>query len=111
MNQGNMRERVIIKGYTVTKSATGADIKTETTIATVWANIKPVRGGESQDVGRLAAMQTYLVKIYKRDIDTSNFIVWGAKEMQIRSISDRWEQEKETPGQFLILECEYGAQV
>ena len=112
MNVGNMRERVAIKGYTTVKSATGAEINTETTIAAVWASVTPIRGRESQDVGRLAALQTYLVKIhYRTDVDTSNFIVWGAKSMQIRSVTDRWEKDKGTPEQFLTLECEHGAQV
>ena len=109
---GEMRHKVTIKGYSVVKSATGADIKTETTIGTVWATIKPVRGNESQDAGRLAAKQTYLIKIYSRtDVTTANFIVWGAKEMQIRAITDRWMQDKSTPGQFLTLECELGSQI
>lgn len=112
MNVGKMRERVAIKGYTTATSGTGAITETPTTIATVWASVMPIRGNESQDVGRLAAIQTYLVKIYHRtDVDTSNYITWGSKDMQIRSVSDRWMQNKETPGQFLTLECEYGSQV
>lgn len=112
MNIGQMRDRVVIKGYTTVTSATGAKTRTSTTIATVWASIKPVKGYEGQDVGRLAGIQTYLVKIYDRsDVTTANYITWGTKDMQIRSVSDRWMQNKETPGQFLTLECEYGTQV
>ena len=112
MNLGHMRERIIIKGYSVVTSATGAQTQTETTTATVWASVKPVRGKEGEDAGRLASLQTYLVKIHHRtDIDTSNHVLWGTKEMQIRSISDRWMQDKETPEQFLTLECEYGSQI
>ena len=112
MNLGNMRERITIKGQTIAVSGTGAQTTTDTTIASVWASVKPVRGNESDDAGRLASIQTYLVTIhYRADIDTANFITWGAKELQVRAVTDRWEQNNGTPTQFLTLECEYGRQI
>ncbi|WP_339862359.1 phage head closure protein [Paremcibacter congregatus] len=110
MNIGSMRERVTIKKYTTVQSATGATTDTETTVATVWANIKAVRGTEAQDAGRLAAKQTYLVTIYTRTLETGYFLLWGTKKLNIRSISDRWEQNKGVPGQFLTIEAEDGVQ-
>ncbi|MBL4802637.1 MAG: phage head closure protein [Emcibacter sp.] len=110
MKIGHMRDRITIMRKTVATSDTGATETTDTVLATVWANVKPIRGREGQDAGRLATIQTYLVKIYSRDVTTADFISWGEKNMQIRSISDRWEAENETPGMFLTLECEDGVQ-
>ena len=112
MNLGDMREQITLKGYTTVKSGTGAETRTETTIATVWAKITPVRGREAQDAGRQTPLQTYLVKIHKRtDLDTLDFVVWGTKDMQINSIEDRWQKDNDPPGLFLTMECEYGPQV
>lgn len=112
MNVGEMRHQITLKGYTVVISATGAEERTPTTIATVWAKITPVRGGEAPDAGRNTPLQTYLVKIHNRsDLDTLDYVVWGAKEMQINSISDRWQQDGDEYGLFLTMECEHGTQV
>lgn len=112
MNVGEMREKITLKGYSVVKSATGAETRTAATIATVWAKITPVRGREAPDAGRNTPLQTYLVKIHNRtDLDTLDYVVWGAKDMQITGISDRYQQDGDEAGLFLTMECEYGAQV
>tara|TARA_R110002072_G_scaffold100778_3_gene222009 strand:- start:1432 stop:1767 length:336 start_codon:yes stop_codon:yes gene_type:complete len=110
MNTGNMRERVTIKKYTPSTSATGAITETETTVATVWAEVRAIKGREAQNAGRLATIETYLITIYTRVIDTGYFLEWGGKKLNIRSISDRWEKDKTMPGQFLKIEAEYGVQ-
>jgi SPP1 family predicted phage head-tail adaptor len=108
---GQMRHRIAIKSRTSVKDDTGGDTFTNTTTTTVWAKITPVRGREGQDAGRLAAIQTYLIKIYDTTIDTSYFLTWGTKNLQIRSVEDRWQQDGDTFGQFLTLECDDGSQV
>lgn len=103
---GKMDERVSIQesseaddGYGVT--LTWANIATD---PTVWAEVKPVKGREYEDRGRLATMETYLVRIrYRTDVTTANKLVWGSKELDIRHVADR-----EMKGQYLWLECEHG---
>lgn len=101
-----MRERVVIKVNAYTKNDLGENIPTVTTLATVWAKVQPVRGKELKDIGRLAAVQTYLITIrHRTDLTTDNFIIWDGKTLNIRSLQNRDERS-----QFLSIECEDGVE-
>jgi len=101
-----MRERVTIKVNSYAKDALGANIPTVTDLATVWAQVKPVRGQEMKDIGRLASKELYLVTIrHRTDVTTDNSILWGAKLMNIRSVQNRDERKA-----FLSMECEAGVE-
>lgn len=101
-----MRERVAIKVKARAKDDLGTDIVTETTLATVWAKVQPLRGQEAKDVGRLAPKQLYLITIrHRTDLTTDNLIVWDSKTLNIRSVQNRDERS-----QFLSMECEDGVE-
>lgn len=101
-----MRERVIIKQVSYAKNAVGDNIETLTNLATVWARVQPVRGKEMADIGRLAAVQTYLVVIrHRTDVTTLNSLVWDSKALNIRSVENRDERF-----QYLTMECEAGVE-
>lgn len=101
---GSLRERVTIQTFTDTSDGGGGSTRTWTNLATVWANVKPVRGRETQDTGRLASLQTYLVTIrYRTGFDTTARLLWGSKYLNIRSLENRDERKK-----FWTMECEEG---
>ena len=57
------------------------------TVATVWADIKPMRGSELYEVGRIQSKMTHRIYIrYLSNINTSNWIVFGDKKFNIVSV-------------------------
>jgi SPP1 family predicted phage head-tail adaptor len=53
MRSGYLRHRATIQQKSVTRSATGAEVVTWSTVATVWAAINPMRGAEYVDAAQL----------------------------------------------------------
>lgn len=104
MAAGRLRERVTIQTFTEASDGGGGVTRTWSNLATVWAEVKPVRGSESKDGGRLAGLQTYLVTIrHRTGFDTSARLLWGSKYLNIRTMENR-DMRKE----FWTMECEEG---
>ena len=105
---GGMRERVTFQEETEASDGGGGYTMTWGNISTnptMWARVQPVRGGEAVEVGRLAALQMYLVTVrHRTDLNTGMRIVWGSKTMNIRTITNRDEKRK-----FLTIEAQDGA--
>lgn len=103
---GGLRERITIEAKTLVTDAGGGGAATWSTVATVSAQVTPVKGREGEDAGRLAAMQTFLVVIrYRNDVGPLNRIQWRGRTLNIRSAEDREERR-----QWLTMECEEGVQ-
>lgn len=102
---GDLRERITIQTAAAVTNAGGGRTNPWSTLATTWARVQPVKGGENEDAGRLAGLQTYLVTIRDRTISLSNRIVWRGKTLNIRSITNRDERQH-----WLTMECEEGVQ-
>lgn len=103
---GSLRERVTIQSATEAADGYGGNTVTWATLATVWAQVTPVKGREAEDVGRLAGLQTYLVTIrHRTDVGLDDRVVWGSKTLNIRSLTNRDEHKH-----WLVMECEEGVQ-
>ena len=87
MNIGRLNKRVKIMGYVTTKDEMGQLKQNLKTVATVWADIKPMRGSELYEVGRIQSKMTHRIYIrYIPNIDTTNWIVFGDKKFNIVSV-------------------------
>ena len=103
---GQLREQIKIQKFTEIIDAGGGRARTWADFVTVHANVKPVKGREGNDAGRLASLQTFLVTIrYRADFDTTARILWGTRYLNIRSVENRDERKR-----FMTLECEEGVQ-
>ena len=89
-NAGRMRERVTIRALSLASDGYGGSETTQRDVATVSAEVQPVRGSEGPYQGQVTARQTYLITIrYRSDVTPENFIFWRGKELQVISVSNR----------------------
>ena len=87
MNIGRLNKRVDIMGYVTSKDEMGQSKQSLQKLATVWADIKPMRGSELYEVGRLQSKMTHRIYIrYLPDVTTSNWIVYNGKRFNIVSV-------------------------
>jgi len=101
---GDLIERVTIEYATTTNDGIGGKSVTWSPRYTVWANVQSVRGREEERLGRLAAVETYLVTVrFAVNATVTDRITWRGKTMNIRAAADR-----EGTREFLTLECEAG---
>lgn len=101
MNSGKLDQRVTIKRLTITADGQGGGAETWTTIATVWANVRPKSGRERAGSDQLMSTGNYIITIrYLDDLSESDRIVWGAKEFNIRFIADAGGRES-----FMQIDC------
>lgn len=101
MTIGRMSERVTIQQRA--ESGTGPS-KTESwsTLATVWARVSPLRGGERLQMAAIGSHVLYLVRTYRRsDVTAKNHrLLWRGLTLQILGV--RPEEGRRT---FLLLDC------
>lgn len=100
-----MREVVDIEDSTAVADGSGGQTITwAATYSNVSAQVKPVRGNETEVMGREATVQTYLVKIRNgHTITTRSRLKWGSEYLNIRSIENRDMRRR-----FVTMECELG---
>lgn len=76
---GRLRERVTIQklGDTPERDASCAEIAVWEDVATVWASVEAVSGGEMMRNGQVQANTTYLVKIRHREgVTPKHRLIW-----------------------------------
>lgn len=101
---GELNERVTLRRYTETQNEYGTLVRTASTIATCWALVRPMSGGERDRAQQTEARPNYLVVIrYRSGLTEKDYVIWRGEEMNIRFIKDRGPRS-----QFLELECEVG---
>lgn len=87
---GDMRERVAFTRKAKVRREDGGYDTTPTTIATVWAKVRPVQARESEQAGRLRGATTYVLDIYRRtDLATEDNCTWltgGNLALNVREI-------------------------
>ena len=100
---GELDQRVDIRREVLTPDAMGGGAHTFETLATVWAKIRPLSGGERREADRTASSANYAAVIrYRNDITEADIIVWNGERFNIRFIRDMARQR------FLMLEIERG---
>lgn len=101
---GKMRYRVKIESATDTTDAGGGRARVYNTLATVYANIKPIKGTETFRQGKVSSDTTHEVTLrYRSDLSTKYRICYGTRVFSIKSILNIDERDR-----FLKLECKEG---
>lgn len=101
---GQMRERVTLQQENSVSDGQGGKVLAWAEVATFWARVEPVRGGEQLAAMRLEASQEYRVTIRQRTGVTAGMrLVWGTKNLNIRTLTNPDER-----GRFLQLICTEG---
>lgn len=102
---GELRERITIKRRTETANDSGTLVAVESTVARLWAHVRPRSGSEQERAGRLEPRAQYMVVIRRRTgISEDDWIEWQGYRMNIRAILDPGPR-----GQFMELVAERGA--
>ncbi len=89
MNAGRLRRRVTIQQKQTTQDATGAQVVTWATLATVWAEVKHLQGKEfiaARQAAEGAQVSTMVLIRYRSDIDTTMQVVTGGQTMDIMAV-------------------------
>lgn len=87
MNSGKLDRYITIQSATETKDSFGAPIQTWATLASVWAQIKEVRGKEyfaAQAVN--SEVDTIFAIRYRSDVTTKMRISYDSKTYDIQSV-------------------------
>ena len=105
--RGDVRERVLFLLEQSVSDGMGGETAQWVDMESRWAKVKPVRGNEAVDGGRVAARQTYLVTArwdrLTSAITTADRIWWNGRELNIRTITNRDMRRR-----WLTFECEEG---
>tara|TARA_R100000773_G_C4221020_1_gene119849 strand:+ start:1661 stop:1987 length:327 start_codon:yes stop_codon:yes gene_type:complete len=101
---GRMRYPVTLQSPTVTRDAGGGLTESYTTLATLFADIRPVSGSEKYRQGKLQESVTHEIIVrYRSDIATNYRIVYESRNFNIRNIRNIDERDR-----FLKLICTEG---
>lgn len=83
-NSGEMTESITFVRSTRTKRADGGYDVADTTLAEVFAAMKPTRGAEVKEAGRLIGYLSYDVWLYlddvPEDLTTDDRVVWASED-------------------------------
>lgn len=91
MRIGRLRHRVELQSASMTQDASGEEIETWATIATLWANVAPVGRTERFVSGadQQLATITHRVEIrYRTNITNEMRFKWGARILDIEGYED-----------------------
>lgn len=101
MRIGQLKDRVTIQNYVRTPDGYGGYTETWQDIATVWANIKPLRGREFFQAQQIQSEVTHKITIrYRNDIDETCRVKYNGQIFDIKSIIDIDNRHR-----FLELMC------
>jgi len=85
---GEMNERIQIIRETRTSDGAGGQTLSLTTLASVWAHVRPRSGREMERFDRVNASAMYLFVIrYRTDVEESDRILWKGEYYNIRYIA------------------------
>lgn len=89
MRAGELDERITIKRRTQTKNEYATLEETVTTVATVWAHVRPESTQEESASQQTEARATYRILIRRRtDLTEDDWIEWRGDDYDIRGIKD-----------------------
>lgn len=87
MNAGSLRHRVTIQQRAATQDGFGEPSDTWTDIATVWANVQPLRGEERFTAQQMQAAIDHKVTMrYRAPLSAQNRLMFGARILDIESV-------------------------
>lgn len=87
INIGRLNKRIDIYGYSDVSTELGASKAVLAKRATVWAELRPVRGVEFLEYYREAnALQFKVTMRYRSDLTEKDVLVYGDRQFEINSI-------------------------
>jgi SPP1 family predicted phage head-tail adaptor len=105
MPAGDLRERVSLVRKTLTDDGSGGATASESTYATVWAEVRPMSGREREQAMRQEATSNYLVRIrHRTDVVEGDIVRWGSRDLNVRFVRNAGAKP-----QYLDIEAELGA--
>ena len=101
MIPGNLRQRVVIQQLTRTDDGAGGYTETWAAIATVFADVYPLKGNERYEAQQVQANLSHRVTIrYRAGVEPSMRLQYGTRILTIEAVIDPEERHRE-----LILMC------
>jgi len=94
MRAGSLRKRVELQSQATTKDAIGGSVGAWSTVSTVWAGIRPLRGQERFSNNKESAEVSHEIKIrYYAGLTTAHRIKYGARLFDIQAILNIQERD------------------
>lgn len=102
MRAGRLRHPIVIERATETRGDDGSTVQTWRTLATVWADVRPVSGREQEIAARTAENVSHRIELrYRPGVDARCRIVWGARVFGVQSVINEDERDR-----TLVLYCQ-----
>ena len=87
MRAGRYRHRVTIKDKVVARDSYGEEDVTWTNVATIWADVQPIRGREYLELDQAQADVTHRVYVrHRTGIEPTMRLYLGSRILQIESV-------------------------
>lgn len=94
MRAGQLDRRITIQSLVDTVDGTGSNVKTTTTLATVWAQKVDLRGTEALEAGKLEGRQISKFRIrFLTGVTTKHQISYSGQNYNIISIAEMGRRE------------------
>lgn len=107
MASGPMRRRCAFKQKTRTSNGAGGFTFTWPTLTTVWGQLKPIRGTEREDNGRIEANVEAELKVRSsatlRTVNEDDQVTISGEDYNIRAITNPDQRNK-----YLLMQLERG---
>lgn len=96
MQAGKLNQRVTIQQYSATRASNGEEVKSWSTVATVWASVEPLSGRELLAARDVRADVTTRIRIrYRTGITPKMRATMGSATYEISEVIDRSLQHRE----------------
>lgn len=96
MQSGRLFNQVMIQSYTATRASNGEEVKSWSTVATVWASVEPLSGRELLAARDVRADVTTRIRIrYRTGITPKMRAIMGSATYEISEVIDRKMQHRD----------------
>ena len=104
MNPGQLDQRITLEQESRVPDDQGGAVSTWATLATVWAEVRPLSGRERAELASVQAPATYRFRIRRRaDVTDTMRIGWNGGTYNIRFIADAGGREL-----YMTIDAERG---
>ena len=88
-----LSERVTLQSQTTTTDGAGSISTTWTTVATIWARMKPVSAAQVALAGRDDGVREYdMIARFRTDVNSTWRVLWDGRKFDVRSVVNKDEQ-------------------
>lgn len=89
MRAGDLRRQMVLQSRTPTLTENGQEAYTWTTVANVWASIRPLGGRELEMARAVQSESTHIIEIrYRENINAKMRLTYGGKIYNITGTTD-----------------------